>query len=75
MKRILLIISVLTIFANTSFAQNKSHYPILNVNNTKKILYKNVYYDVDTAIVSIKTDNIKKIPFKIRFRTTLEVFF
>lgn len=65
MKRILLIISVLTIFANTSFAQNKSHYPILNVNNTKKILYKNVYYDVDTAIVSIKTDNIKKIPFKI----------
>ncbi|MBO4581456.1 MAG: S8 family peptidase [Bacteroidales bacterium] len=65
MKKIFLVISILFVFVNLSFTQNKSSYRIYNVNNVKKVLYNNVYYEVDTSIVTVKISDIKKIPFKI----------
>ena len=65
MKRILITALVLFVFVSMSSAQSKNSYHINNVNNVKKILYKGVYYEVDTTTVSVKVEDVKKIPFNI----------
>ena len=65
MKRILITALVLFVFVSMSSAQSKNPYHINNVNNVKKILYKGVYYEVDTTTVSVKVEDVKKIPFNI----------
>ena len=65
MKKITILVAVIFGAVSLANAQSKISYSVFNVDNKKMISSDNENYEVDTTILSVKTDNIKKIPFKI----------
>ncbi len=65
MKKITILVAIIIGVVSLANAQSKISYSVSSVDNKKMISSDNVNFEVDTTILSVKTDNIERIPFKI----------